>query len=571
MTFNYRYSPRNSSLKEVIASGRDRDGHLDPLRVGAGHCARRRLLPPLAPLARTCPAVCSCTSRPTTSTWSTGGSTTPPTGSTPAAGCAFYGDAGLGAAAGGPPARARHRARSRGTGGRSTCAEDERLKRLYLDAEHHDGYLRDQDVFEPRHHDRGQPRARRRLPRRRDDDRTRSTRTRRGRATGSRSTAPRAGPSSRCRARVGRAGRARGSAVLDPSARDGGRASTCCGPPASGWSCSVTGSAPQEVDIPMGEGSHGGGDAILLGDVFRGRDRGGPAGPPGRLRRRRPRGGGRRRRQRVAAHRTGRRRRRARARGGRPQAVGGASAAAARRAGRGRAVRSRDGTARPRATRDGRPAAGPAVHAVRTSAARAAHRHQCSTSRTTTCRPTSSVRHSTRSAGMGAGSGAVRIASSTRMNPPDSASGLSSGTRRVGHVVEQVRQEPPARAGHGAPAPRAVDLDDVGLVPERDPPGRAVHVHQRLGLLRRAQGQPQHDGKLPPAVRGAETDGGRVVGLDVVARGRARPPATSTSSARLAPVMRSATVTACASGLVTTPSTTSTPSSRRRPAHRARS
>ncbi len=35
-----------------------------------------------------------------------------------------------------------------------------------------------------------------------------------------------------------------------------------------------------EVEIPMGEGSHGGGDAILLRDVFRGRDGEDPLGRP---------------------------------------------------------------------------------------------------------------------------------------------------------------------------------------------------------------------------------------------------------------------------------------------------
>ena len=49
VTFNYRYSPRNTALKSLIASRRDRAGHERALRVGARHRPRRRLLPPLAP------------------------------------------------------------------------------------------------------------------------------------------------------------------------------------------------------------------------------------------------------------------------------------------------------------------------------------------------------------------------------------------------------------------------------------------------------------------------------------------------------------------------------------------
>ena len=48
-TFNYRYSPRNSTLRQVIADGEIGARHLGALRVGARHRARRRLLPALAP------------------------------------------------------------------------------------------------------------------------------------------------------------------------------------------------------------------------------------------------------------------------------------------------------------------------------------------------------------------------------------------------------------------------------------------------------------------------------------------------------------------------------------------
>ena len=49
VTFNYRYSPRNSALEAGRGLGRDRRGDLGPLRVGARHVARRGLLPPVAP------------------------------------------------------------------------------------------------------------------------------------------------------------------------------------------------------------------------------------------------------------------------------------------------------------------------------------------------------------------------------------------------------------------------------------------------------------------------------------------------------------------------------------------
>ena len=49
VTFNYRYSPRNTALKQIIASGEIGEVVSVGLRMGAGHPARRGLLPALAP------------------------------------------------------------------------------------------------------------------------------------------------------------------------------------------------------------------------------------------------------------------------------------------------------------------------------------------------------------------------------------------------------------------------------------------------------------------------------------------------------------------------------------------
>ena len=124
----------------------DRAGHLGRLLVDARHQARRRLLPPLAPREGATPAACSSTRRATTSTSSTGGSAATPRRVFASGGLRFYGAEN--AAARGirdRPARGTH------DGGATPfeldLRDDERLKALYLDAEQHDGYLRDRDVF----------------------------------------------------------------------------------------------------------------------------------------------------------------------------------------------------------------------------------------------------------------------------------------------------------------------------------------------------------------------------------------------------------------------------------------
>ena len=102
VTFNYRYSPRNSVVRQLIADGVIGDGHLGPLRVAARHRARRRLLPPLAPREGQLRRSAGAQGARTTSTSSTGGSTTCRPGCTPRGGLKFYGaenaaERGLGA------------------------------------------------------------------------------------------------------------------------------------------------------------------------------------------------------------------------------------------------------------------------------------------------------------------------------------------------------------------------------------------------------------------------------------------------------------------------------------------
>ena len=139
MTFNYRYAPRNSSLRQVHRGRRDRRGDQRALRVGARHRARRRLLPALAPREEELRRPARAQVRATTSTSSTGGSATSRSACTPRASCSSTATATRG-----PRARTATGTRpaSSVTRSRSTCPRP-RLRSLYLDAEQHDGYVRD--------------------------------------------------------------------------------------------------------------------------------------------------------------------------------------------------------------------------------------------------------------------------------------------------------------------------------------------------------------------------------------------------------------------------------------------
>ena len=265
MTFNYRYAPRNSSLRQVIASGEigevtsvHFEWALDTVH-GADYFRRwhREKKNSGGLLVHK-----SSHHFDLVNWW---------LGDVPArvyarGGLKFYGDRnaadrGLGAR----PAR--------GTGVVGDpftldLNDDPRLKSLYLDAEQHDGYLRDQDVFGPgitiednmallvdyrarRHPDllaqRAQPLGG--LPRHRQ---------RHGRPRGARGRRAR-----RDRARRGRERGAR------PVGHPDLASATRCAPRGSGCWCRSTGSGPPSTPIPDGIGGHGGGDAILLKDVFR--------------------------------------------------------------------------------------------------------------------------------------------------------------------------------------------------------------------------------------------------------------------------------------------------------------
>jgi predicted dehydrogenase len=263
VTFNYRYSPRNSALRQVIADGLvgevlsvHFEWLLDTVH-GADYFRRwhrdKRHSGGLAVHKATHPKTV-----------------------TALGGMRFYGSEGAGRPAGPRPSRARDLAP--GDPFRLDMAVDDRMRRLYLDAEHDDGYIRDQDVFAPGG----------------DIEDTLSVLVgyRRGASMSYSLTAhsPWEGY------RVGVNG-TRGRAELEVVERSHvamGDAAQLLGPNgkrpavdpsvAPGPVDGTTGARPhgsrlvvqqhwdvaKEVPIPEGDGAHGGGDAILLRDIFRG-------------------------------------------------------------------------------------------------------------------------------------------------------------------------------------------------------------------------------------------------------------------------------------------------------------
>ena len=148
VTFNYRYSPRNSAVKEILASGRigevtavHFEWALDTIH-GADYFRRwHRQAENSGTLL-----VHKSTHHFDLLNWWLGSHPELVFAQT---GLRFYGDQGAGAAQAASP----RPPRAHGAPGLGSdpflldLAGDERLKRLYLDAEHEDGYLRDQDVF----------------------------------------------------------------------------------------------------------------------------------------------------------------------------------------------------------------------------------------------------------------------------------------------------------------------------------------------------------------------------------------------------------------------------------------
>ncbi|MFD1717612.1 Gfo/Idh/MocA family protein [Georgenia deserti] len=266
MTFNYRYSPRNSSLKEVIASGElgevtsvhfewaldtvhgadyFRRWHRD--KAGSGgllvHKSSHHFDLVNWWLADTPTRVYARGRR------------------------AFYGDDGAGRAEAGPrPARGREA--MPGDRWSLDMSRDESLRRLYLESEQHDGYLRDQDVFAP-----GVTI---------EDNMAVLVDYRRGALLtyslnahapweGYRVTVN--GTRGRAELEVVERGSvevdAQGRSVLDPSAREAQDADAVR-PKGERLVVQRHWERAREVEIPMGVGSHGGGDAILLNDIFHG-------------------------------------------------------------------------------------------------------------------------------------------------------------------------------------------------------------------------------------------------------------------------------------------------------------
>ncbi|MGW6129606.1 Gfo/Idh/MocA family protein [Cellulomonas sp. NPDC055163] len=266
MTFNYRYSPRNSALREVIASGVigevtsvHFEWALDTVH-GADYFRRWHREKVLSggllvhKSSHHFDLVNWWLSDVPVRVYASGA-------------LRFYGDKnaevrGLG----------ERPARGTGNAGDPFALDltlDPRLQALYLDAEHHDGYVRDQDVFAPGITI--------------EDNMAVLVDYRRG-ATLTYSLNAHS-PWEGYRVTVnGTAGRAElevvergavvvddeGNAVLDPSATPGGTAVDPVRPAGERLVVQRHWERAVERPIPVGEGSHGGGDAILLADVFRG-------------------------------------------------------------------------------------------------------------------------------------------------------------------------------------------------------------------------------------------------------------------------------------------------------------
>ena len=272
MTFNYRYAPRNSTLREVIASGRigtvtsvHFEWVLDTVH-GADYFRRwhrdKRNSGGLL--------VHKSSHHFDLVNWWLGDV---PRKVHAAGALRFYGDVNATGRGMGPRPE-----RGTGTSGDPWAldlTENPRLRSLYLDAEHHDGYRRDVDVFAP-----GIT----------IEDNLAVLVEYRGGALLTYSLNAHS-PWEGYRVSVnGTAGRAelevvergavtldeQGRAVLDPSATPLAEQASASRPEGERLVVQRHWEAAQEVPIPAGIGGHGGGDAILLAEVFRGDLRVGP-------------------------------------------------------------------------------------------------------------------------------------------------------------------------------------------------------------------------------------------------------------------------------------------------------
>ncbi len=266
MTFNYRYAPRNSSLREVIASGAigtptsvHFEWALDTVH-GADYFRRWHRRKDLSGGL----LIHKSSHHFDLVNWWLGDV---PERVYASGALRFYGDEA--AASRGVTDRP-----ERGTGHAEDhwcldLEQDPRLKALYLDAEHHDGYRRDQDVFGP-----GIT----------IEDTMAVLVDYRGGATLTYSLNAHApwegykvtvnGTEGRAELEVVERGSVEfdedGRAVLDPSATPEAFAGDALRPVGDRLLVQRHWERATEHTIPEGIGGHGGGDAILLADVFRG-------------------------------------------------------------------------------------------------------------------------------------------------------------------------------------------------------------------------------------------------------------------------------------------------------------
>ncbi|CAM3413220.1 Gfo/Idh/MocA family protein [Occultella aeris] len=267
MTFNYRYAPRNSSLREVIASGEIGDvtsvhfeWALDTVH-GADYFRRWH-----RDKANSGGLLIHKSSHhfDLVNWWLQDA----PRRVYASGDLKFYGPDGAGAAQAGPrPSRGRDAAP--GDNWSIDLAADPRLKALYLDAEHHDGYVRDQDVFAPGITI--------------EDNLAVIVDYRRG-ATLTYSLNAHApwegyrvtvnGTKGRAELQVVERGAvlidADGRSIVDPSAKPDVGAGDDLRPRGDHLIVQKHWQEAYEYQIPEGVGGHGGGDAILLRDVFDG-------------------------------------------------------------------------------------------------------------------------------------------------------------------------------------------------------------------------------------------------------------------------------------------------------------
>ena len=262
MTFNYRYAPRNSSLREVIASGQigtptsvHFEWVLDTMH-GADYFRRwHRVREKSGSLL-----IHKASHHFDLVNWWLDDV---PTRVFASAGLRFYGDANA-------TARGLGIRPERGTGhGEDPWAldlnADPRLKALYLDSEHHDGYLRDKDVFSPGINI--------------DDNMSLVVDYARGASMSYSLNAhsPWEGYNVAVNGTQGRAeltvvergAVAPGDGVVDASAAPDDAGSPSLRPIGERLVVQRHWEEAREVPIPPGIGGHGGGDAILLMDVFR--------------------------------------------------------------------------------------------------------------------------------------------------------------------------------------------------------------------------------------------------------------------------------------------------------------